>query len=479
MAWHGMAEVQLFDRGEDPRSSVQQIAALLEDIVRQEPETPGASFAEGASERASEKASDRAAEAFHLLGRARFAEASYRYRIGENPQADFEAAVQNLERAIDLGPLSAGPRARLSEVLTWLAEWRMPRGMDPSEDLDRAVTTAQEAADLQPGMFHAFYSLGRALMIRAMHRTGQGVPADADLMDAETAFLKGEVLDPNSLATPGALCAVRIERAKLLRKRGEDSEAVLLQAVEAVDRWLDRSEDAFPRLQRAQCALGLAWNRLERGDDPTEHTAAARRFFLEGLESVPGIAGAWIELAEAHLIEARWALAAGLPVTEAAAEAERHAHHVLKIDASRSDGHRIIALAELVRASGSSGRPAAEAIATARAAIEQAIEMAPDTAAHHVAFARLAWMVAASRQDGDSSAKQQKLVHLGLNHAAEAERIDAADAEATLLRGALLALDEETQGEGEALMAAARKRNPRVILDWRPGSPQQTRVRQR
>ena len=454
--WHSLAEVQLWDRGEDPRPAVGRVVEVLDGISDAAP-----------GDRSSEDAR-LASEAMRALGRALNTEAAYLYRIGEDPLPVSTRSVEHLERSIELDPSSADSLSRLSEVLAIRSEWLRNRGRDSSGELTRAIEAGREAVRLEPEMFSALYALGRALFSRAYTQSVRGSEVDSDLAEAEATFRRGQALDPDSLVIAGALGGTQILQAGRLRKRGEDSEPALRRAIETLEQGIARNPDAvFPTLQRSQAFLGLAWNELERGGDPTPHVAAARAGFLEGVESLPRIAGIWVELAEVAVVEARWALTQDRSPASAAEEALRHGARVLELDPQRADGHRMIALGHLVRALAGEEAEAERATDAARAEILRAIEMAPDAAANRIAFARLAWVASEARAQGEAPSAVSDLVRLGLEHAAEAERLDPSDAEATLLRGALLTLDAPSRPRGLELMAEARERNPRLVLDWR------------
>lgn len=450
-AWHGKAQIQLWDLGEDPRKALRQMTALLP--ARHSPDSRPAN---GAAQE----------EVQRLLGRAAHTEATYLYRIGESPLEAFERAESHLRQAVHLGPAAADSWSRLASVLAQRAAWLELRGEDPRQDLLGAIQAARRATELQSTMFSAHYSLGQALCAQASDFLKRGLPSGDSLAEAELAFRQAAELEPSSLIVSGALAQVRIQEAALRRQRGEDSAAPLQQGITLLDDAIEQASDAtYFRFQKAQSLLGLAWNALDQGQDPSLHTAAARDMFLQGIESLPRVAGPWMELAEAPFIDGRWALTQGHSISAFAEESERYAQRGLELDASRSDGHLMIARAYLLRAS-TAPTKATPHWEAARQSLQQAIDLAPQTGTHYVVMARLAWMATASTPFDALDASQQELWSIGLESADQALRLNPMDVEAQLLKGALMTLHPVQQDAGEALMALAKEQHPRLVLDW-------------
>ncbi len=451
----GLAQIQLWDRGEDPYPAVRRAEELLtEATASSEGEAPPLDKPE------------KTAEALRILGVAFHTYGTYLYRTGEDPQETFETSENYLKRASELAPRSAETFAKLAELFAQRASWQTPRGIDARPSLDAAIEAGQRATSLRPEMYSAHHALGIALTLRAVHDFERGIPPDEDIRQAEATYGTAMTMEPNSVTVPANLSELKILQAKVLRRRGEDTEAILLETLELVEhRQPSTPEDGFVLFRKGKVHTELAWNSLHRGDDPRGDLAEARKAFEGGLADLPRIAGAWMDLAGADLVEARWELSQGSSPKRATEAVIRSARRGLELDSSRPDGHSLIGLAYLVRAAAADGSAAETARRRARQEIQEAIEKGPTTVAYRIAFARLAFMSA--QEAGLSRRELPALLKKGLDYAMEAEGLDPSEPEATLLRGALLALDPATRAAGEALMARAYARNGRLILDWR------------
>ncbi len=445
VVWLNFADVQIWDRTEDPTAALARAEELLQRVVTEQP-------GNGAGHR--------------LFGRVKMLESIYLERSGEDPRPAIGAAVERMERALDLEVGYHDLRFDLAMLLGRQANYEQNRGQDPRPAYEQAIRYVEDLISDDPEDNEAILYLAGVSTLRGAYLMDHGIDPLPDLEAGETGLRRAMELDPNLVAAPANLAICLLAQGTWLAKTGHDPTDALKGAVASVERALELNpEVTFPHFTRGVTFFEMARYTVSRGGDPMDHVAASRRSLETGLERLPRIPGPNVELAEVALLEARFQLEQGLSPETAVAEAEQRASFALEVDDTRADAYRTLGLVKLERALWQlrQGGSAAGDLATARRELAAAVAKNTSDARNHLALAHYVYRLF---EEGAAEASSD-LLAIGIEHAAEASRLDPSLAEAFAVHGALLTSAGEEE-RAVALVSKALTKNRNLEQRWRP-----------
>ena len=442
-AWLNMMEVEVWDRNEDPSTSLREAEERLRRFLAAEPDSIAA---------------------LNDLAWSQSVLSIYLQRQGRDPAPAMGKAIDLLEQALVLEPNEPSLHIRLTQMLADRANYEMNRGGDPRQDLAQAEHYGRLAVAGVPDDLSSHLYLGSVFLRRAQYLLEHGHDPGADISEG-LRWLQ-QLLDqwPNNLATPNTMANFYMLQGLWRCKRGQPCDASFETAVEYATQSLTVKDDApYTLFTRGQSKMWIAYFRALRGEDFEATAASAREDFTRGLEILPNLPGPYIELAHLSLAEARYALAKGTSPLERVEATQAGAQRALDIDPRRADAKRLLADAELVRSAWLSDRGQSPDASLRRARLwaEEAVTMEPGDAENQLAVARWAWRHLQSASQVDVEA-----LELGLEHCDLALAIDPTATDGNVLRGALLLQDPARQVEGQQAMKAAFEANPSLEFRW-------------
>ncbi|MEM9594519.1 MAG: protein kinase [Acidobacteriota bacterium] len=447
-AWLNLADVQIWDRNEDPAEALDRAAELLERYLEARPES---------------------GDGYRLLGMVHSYDALYQERNSVDPTESLGRGVGFMERALELEPGFTFIHLELCNAFSRRANYRFRRGGDPLGDLGRAVENCQQAIEAQPDTEAAQYAYGAALVRRSEYNFERGIDPTPDLDLAAAAVARAKDLDPNPSPGASILASVELLRGHWLMDTGGNPTAALRRSIEASAEALDYIPgDGFPRFMACQAHLDLALYAITQGRSPEADADSAREECAAGFARLPDLPSPYADLAGLLLAQARVALLEGRSPEPEVVEALGLTRRSLELDDRRADTITAHGEVLLVRAAGqlAGGRDPRPALAEAKEHIDAALAQDPGSPLPHLAFARYAWRsLGASMALG--SPVDDALLAEGLRHVDEARRINPAKAEALALRGALLALRPGAAQEARGWVEKALEENPNLAWEWR------------
>lgn len=441
-AWLDLIDVEVWDRNEDPSSSMAEAERLLRGYLELRPDS---SFA------------------YQSLARAQNQLAVFQMRSGEDPRVAQGTAIELLQEALRLEPHDAALHENLCTILNARGDYEMNRGGDPRTDLAAAEHHGILAVEGAPDELTAYLYLGITYIRRAQYRVEHGIDPSADFEEGLRRFQL--LLDkwPSNGPAPNAIANMLMLRGLWETKQGSDPSASFEEAIPFAEQALVVNPDAaFPLFVRGQVKMWLAHYAITTGRDGSEWASTARRDIELGFEKLPNLPGPFVELSILALAEGHDAMGKGQSPLDRVAEAQSKASRSLAIDPERADAQRLLAEAELLRAawlmkSGGAG----SSLTKARGYAEAALAMEPGDAENHLAMARYAW-----RHLQADGVPDEDLLDLGLKHCDLAAEIDPTAMYGNVLRGVLLMQDSDRLEEGQRLVAEAIDANPNLEYLW-------------
>ena len=230
-----------------------------------------------------------------------------------------EAAAQDLERAIELGPDRFQPWVGVGELHHFEALAANDRGEDPGPLFAAARRFHEQAIALAPEHPIPRLNLGWTSYFEGKIRQRSGGQGEALLVEAEGHCRQSlEALRrPNALLCLASTLRLRAEAASVAEGR-PSPENLHREAVRTFEEILELE----PEHAEAHRSLGrlhttrAVWL-LDRGLDPRESLQEGRRSLDRALELETEIALFWLADARWYRVQSRWQVENGAPATDA------------------------------------------------------------------------------------------------------------------------------------------------------------------
>ncbi len=461
--WLNLADHEVWDLQKDPSESLAHLEASL-DAVSASTDTmdrylPEVELTRGTADR--------------LLS-------TYLEQAGKDARETMDAAIVHFERAAELQPDDYFVNTELALMLALRANYDRHRGTDPTPYYQRSEAYARTAIEIDADQILGHTYLAQTLLRRAEYQVDVGLDPIPLLDEARAALKTADELDAHRVAVLSTQTAVSMVRGNWLAKTGGDPSEAFREVVESTDRTLRHHPSAaFPLLMKGQGYLGMARYALSRGLDPGPSLRLSETWYGRGLELLPSFPGPYIEQAKFDATRALDALTTGRPPVAAAEQGIARARKALELDPGRADGMRVRGAAEAVLAAwwaeqdrGGSGagqlsERSSALFDSAMGFLQQALDVAPDVAKHHLELARALWLRLRSSPQATSA---EELRARALEHARRAVELDPSSADAVALEGAILMTAEKSRQLGEEKIRAALDMNPNFEL-WRRQLP--------
>ncbi|MCB1035726.1 MAG: tetratricopeptide repeat protein, partial [Acidobacteria bacterium] len=306
--------IQLADRGAEPSHAWEQVSLHARRAVELDP-----TEARGWQQIAAVH-SDRA----RLLA-----------EVGEDPGAEFQAAIEAAEKSASL---ARNPWIYLNSLganHTRLGEYQMEHGEDPSPAFHRAIEIFHQATEADPGYGYAFNNLGRSHTFLARYLGSRGRDPRPDLARAVEAYHEAVALNEENAYAWNNLGVAQMDLGRVTLEQGDDPQAELRQAM---DSFL-RTQSINPVYAPAYNNLGmsrlfLARFQLSRGQDPDATLTSAEPPLEETIRLHPRAFQPHVNLGRVETVRARYALERGsspLPALE-----RSRAHYEAGLERNRS-----------------------------------------------------------------------------------------------------------------------------------------------
>ncbi|WP_243304199.1 serine/threonine-protein kinase [Geothrix oryzisoli] len=260
------------------------------------------------------------ADARVALGKAYYALGNVRLLRNLDPT---EALSRGLAA---FGGLSAEKRDyavwnHLGMVNQTLAQFEGSRGQDPSAQFSAAIESFGTATRMEPHLLPAWINLGACLEQRA--RLPRAAQPEADLRAAVEALERARSLNPKHFVPYFMLGKVHYAQALRARAKGEDPRPSLLRSRDLNHQGLAINATS-PHLHNGEgIALSeLAREAWERGEDPAQWSTEAKACFRRAIQVAPAQSYGYLNLSDQLITESQW-LAAPRILAEAEAVVRR------------------------------------------------------------------------------------------------------------------------------------------------------------
>jgi serine/threonine-protein kinase len=242
--------------------------------------------------------------------------AEYEAGHGLDPRPSLRLAIESLERAVELSGREAGAVNDLGNAYLTRALSRGAPATDPAGDMRRAIAHYDEALRSQPDFGYALANRGQSFVELAAYEVEHGhdpAPSVARaLADLQSAQQRMGALD----VLAALRAAAHASAAEALARQGADPRAALAEAQReaAAARAARARRDPEVDVLLGRVALQAARVALLYGQQAELRAACAQAqvTLRAAAQADPRLATAMRLLAEAHLLSARGAHAAGL-----------------------------------------------------------------------------------------------------------------------------------------------------------------------
>ncbi|MGE4066365.1 MAG: protein kinase [Vicinamibacterales bacterium] len=393
---------------------------------------------------------------------------------GADPRATFAASIAAYQEAADLGLDDASLHNSLANAYAYLGDWERFNGLDPRRTMEAAILEYRRSSDRDPANALPFGNLGIALKDLALYEAGHGRDPLPLLRDSVAAYEAALQRNPNHAPTlnNAAQSWYRIGLAQF--DRGEDPAPALDRADASIDGAIAvNAAYATPYVNRAEVGLARAAVLVADGGDPRAVLERSRVSLRRALAINPGNrAQFYAHSARVELAEARWELGQGGAVGPLVERARAFARQMRQVNPEDADAWELVALAGVVEARGRmrQGASPGDALASARAAIGQALDADPD-APWYVASALEIQLCALEAAGGDGAMSDlvaaRDLASKALQRKPDAFRVRAFDA-VLLARIARLSGDAALGRQAAAALEAALAASPPLAREFAP-----------
>jgi len=256
-----------------------------------------------------------------------------RLALHGDPDPPLARGLEAVDQALEVDPGDALACEAGVYLNLEAADAAARRGRDGLAELERAQSFAERAVTQSPGDHKAWEALGAACGARVDQLALKGQPVDA-LVDKGVSALEWALkLAPASANAHYTLSAMRMEKADLGTRRGEDPRPMLRQAVgharEAVKLGGNRPLAVF---LEAEAWQAIATYELDQSEPAQEARAEADRTYAEAQAISPGGLVFQAQRADWLGLLALRLEAGGLDGTPTAAEATRVAQDLQRRD---------------------------------------------------------------------------------------------------------------------------------------------------
>jgi eukaryotic-like serine/threonine-protein kinase len=379
-----------------------------------------------------------------------WSEADHRQRRGGDPQELFASAVAEARKAVALNPRDARAYNHLATARRLLASWQLSRGINPGAELRQSIQAAQEAVRLQPELSANHNGLALACMAVAQDQERRGVDPRPLLHKAVASCGRALGLNPQYLPSQINVGQAWIQIAEAEIDRGLDPTKSLESAIQAFRGAValnPRSVPAHNNLGNAYLTLGEYL--LARGSDPRQPLQEAMASYQKTLEIRPEYAYGPYNLAYTWRLLAQALAGRGEDPGPALASARTWIDASLEVNPDDAD-----TFLERGRVERIAGRPD-----DAAAALRRAEALNPGAPEIYLEQALL------ERWRAENGPEPAESVRRGLERAQRALAINAKDARALAVRGALLRLAGQT-ARADASLRAALALNPLLQREY-------------
>lgn len=396
---------------------------------------------------------------------------------GADPTAAVNDAIASYQRAAELDPADAAVACGLGSAHRTRAKHQWKTGGDPNPAWASSIQAFERSLALDPSQAKIHSHLGALYADRACYRNEHGSDGGPDLQRSVDAFQLAVERNPNDSFAHLGVGATYFIKAEIELQQGIDPRPSVASCV----RGMSRAIEIKPSGDYPNFAIGFAhyiagFYELQAGENPSASLAKARDAFEVAVELNAGSVDNWLFLAEIELVAAEYALLQEVSPEPALAELRRCVQETLAIDPDSAQAFRQQADAAVLRGRALvvAGRSPTAEFRRAERDYDRALEANPRdncilTRAAALCCYRATWALDAGR-----NAKED--LDGGLALARRSREVNAHDAEALALEGALLLLvaraetDEtaraDTRREGESAIRRAIEMNPLMERDY-------------
>jgi eukaryotic-like serine/threonine-protein kinase len=376
---------------------------------------------------------------FNVLSSAYRFRAEYEMYHGIDPEPAFQQIIFNGTKALELNAKNIPAYGDLAIAYMYRGEYEMNRGQDPRESLNRAIQNYDKSVQLQPKSYGTYNSLANAYAIRSDYEASKGIDPAESWDGAIANYKKALEINPKYTHVFNNLGTVNEARAKYEFSVGKDPTS----AYEEAEKFYVETMKINPSYQHPYINMGLALAHfaefeMSQGRDPSATLQRAVEANQKGLD-ISTEAYDLNARTEIHIVEASYALLKKRSPDAALAKVKSFTDRAKTMDPSDFQPYAFQAKADLIKAK-SDAKSAGAAILSAQKNLTKAIELNSIDALNYVLLA-------------ESQLLQRNRIEEGLQNIDKALKLNPQLADAYGIQGLLLS----QKGDRDAARSAIQK----------------------
>ncbi|MFY0527984.1 protein kinase domain-containing protein [Archangium gephyra] len=387
--------------------------------------------------------------------------ADHEEQVGADPLPRYGKSIESYLSAIQRD--GQVPEGWINLGTAYYTRATHPRAPAPDADLTQALAALDKARSLNPGHVVPYFYAGLAHALVAQRlRVSGGEPGPSLERSAEM-YRKGLELGPGIPQLHNGLCLTLIQRARAGWDRGGDPFPSLDQAQKACEQSVAIApKSGYGHINLGEVLAQRALYQRARGEEPGPSVRAADEALRQALQWLPEEADALANRGMVHAILATFELDHGRDPRPSSARAEASLRQALARKPTHAEAWYSLGEALGARALSPGGRP--QDSEEAAQAFQKGLELAPERQEFRIGFGHFLHRQATRSMQGkqDPGPSLQR----GLELAQQLLAVRPGWPDARLLRGSLLALEQESRGQAREDLSSALSANPAFQREW-------------
>lgn len=400
--------------------------------------------------------------AYAQIGALYLRTAEYETTLSADPRPALTRAVAESQKAIQLDPHDSEAYAHLAGAYFYIGEYQSLHGEDPTPSLTKVIDIYEKDLGSLPKDGYAYNLLGLAYIGLAEYKLKRGADPRKELEHAIQTYrlgMRSSAYAPHLYAN---LALAFSDRGQYEAANGIDPNQSFQEAIRYYSEHLKRTpESGYGFFNRGLVYFHRAQHILRTGGNADPDTEQAMAHFQKSVEIMGALPLASLQIGATHLLRARSQFKMGKNPSSELAMAKRFLRRYLEQDKTNPEAYLTQGRIEFLSARWFARNGSSQADKLFDSAIENVQksmelnlrDLAPYLEMASIYRHRAEWNLRTGNSPGKS-------IDLGLQKAAEAEKIDAEHPELMALRASLLLLKRQDSGEALQLLRQALQKNP-------------------
>lgn len=225
---------------------------------------------------------------------------------GKDPRESLNLAIQNYDKSVQLQPRSYGTYNSLANAYAIRSDYEASKGIDPAKSWEGAIANYKKALEINPKYTHVFNNLGTVYDARGKYDFSVGKDPTALFEEAQKFFVETMKINPSYQHPYINMGFTLGHLAEYEMSQGRDPSATLQRAVEANQKGLDISTDAYDLNARTEIHILESSYALIKMRSPESALAKVKTFLDRAKKMDASAYQPYLLQGKANLIQAKW-----------------------------------------------------------------------------------------------------------------------------------------------------------------------------